>query len=931
MMHKMDVSVPGSSDGEDSLRNEFLAPPDGFGPLPFWFWNGDISESGIGEQLGAFHQAGVAGVVLHPRIGMSRKIPYLSDRFMELAEYAVNTAQSLGLQVMLYDEAMYPSGSAHGMVVAANPEHASMGLRITEIPVAALAPNPPRIGSVPVRAEAGHARIALLAIHHAPGQEADFRHPCGDTAPGFPENPPDPIAMRNKAIVETDTLVLSTTHTGVGFSAPEGEDWSLLLCERVPTGGTIRGLHAGEDDGEPGAPASADLLNPDAVRSFLSITHERYASRLGSHFGSTIPGFFTDEPSLPGRNAAPDLVPWTHDFINDWLEQGLRVEDIALLRWDSASGDRHMLVRSRFRKALAERLGRTYYAALSHWCEAHHLLLAGHPEGSMDVGTLRHFGIPGQDLVWRWVSPEGDSALMGPHSTMAKSTADLARRWGKRRNANECFGCCGPAGIQWAFSADDMKWMLDWLFVRGTNLIIPHAFFYSLDGPIRYGERPPDVGPNNLWWPEYPRISAYIRRLSWLRTDSRELATVAVLCREDWVPWRSVAPLYRNQIGFQYVEESDVCANGVILEHGLLEVGADTYAVLVMENPSGFSPEAHALMARFQSAGGCVLPIPPEMDPSDLEALPSRIRDHVRGQGEGDLLPSVHPSCGDLRMAMMEKGGDLFFLLTNEGEAPVETTLAVSSGTAGDRWEQWNPWAGTIRRIWPLKPHPLPIHGKSAPTPVSLSISLERRESMVVRRVRGACPAGKEEWACIPSATRDLLLDLSQGWTISGASLSEAMTMNRLEPWEHMPSLSGLAGTIRYVRLFSIQPVQGARYELDLGDVGELARVRVNGRDTDCRLWRPYVYDVTALLRDGENHLLVEVTNSLAHRYEAEAVSQLSEPLPRLRSGLLGPVRLWRVPGGQAQEPGDQPAADSRRLFRKYISMSVPTIAKLST
>ena len=47
---------------------------------------------------------------------------------------------------------------------------------------------------------------------------------------------------------------------------------------------------------------------------------------------------------------------------------------------------------------------------------------------------------------------------------------------------------------------DEMKWYTDWLFVRGANLLCPHAFFYSLrDG--RSNERPPDVGVNNLWRP----------------------------------------------------------------------------------------------------------------------------------------------------------------------------------------------------------------------------------------------------------------------------------------------------------------------------------------------------------------------------------------------------------------------------------------------
>ena len=46
----------------------------------------------------------------------------------------------------------------------------------------------------------------------------------------------------------------------------------------------------------------------------------------------------------------------------------------------------------------------------------------GHPSGSMDIGTLRYFQVPGQDLVWRYVEP-GPKALNGPHSTMAKGAS----------------------------------------------------------------------------------------------------------------------------------------------------------------------------------------------------------------------------------------------------------------------------------------------------------------------------------------------------------------------------------------------------------------------------------------------------------------------------------------------------------------------------
>src|SRR5699024_6304955 len=83
----------------------------------------------IREQIKDFYEKGVEGFVLHPRIGIPQDIEYLSDSFMEFVAFAVEEAHKLGMQVILYDEAMYPSGAANGKVVQSNPKFASRGLR----------------------------------------------------------------------------------------------------------------------------------------------------------------------------------------------------------------------------------------------------------------------------------------------------------------------------------------------------------------------------------------------------------------------------------------------------------------------------------------------------------------------------------------------------------------------------------------------------------------------------------------------------------------------------------------------------------------------------------------------------------------------------------------------------------------------------------
>jgi hypothetical protein len=71
------------------------------------------------------------------------------------------------------------------------------------------------------------------------------------------------------------------------------------------------------------------------------------------------------------------------------------------------------------------------YKTLADWCEAHGIGPTGHPAGSDDIGLLEHFHIPGQDVVWRYVAPEGDKAVTGHHSTMSKCSSDAARHRGR--------------------------------------------------------------------------------------------------------------------------------------------------------------------------------------------------------------------------------------------------------------------------------------------------------------------------------------------------------------------------------------------------------------------------------------------------------------------------------------------------------------------
>ena len=87
----------------------------------------------------------------------------------------------------------------------------------------------------------------------------------------------------------------------------------------------------------------------------------------------------------------------------------------------------------------------------------------------------------------------------------------------------------------------------------------------------------------------------------------------------------------------------------------------------------------------------------------------------------------------------------------------------------------------------------------------------------------------------------------------------------------------------------------GRRTELDLGQVNVSAEVFVNGRSAGIRVAAPFRFDLTGLLRPGDNAIEVRVANTLAPHY---TVTFWPRSPTNTVSGLAGPVvlRQWGKP-----------------------------------
>ncbi|MDW7659026.1 MAG: hypothetical protein SCM11_17800, partial [Bacillota bacterium] len=509
---------------------------------------------------------------------------------------------------------------------------------------------------------------------------------------------------------------------------------------------------------------------------------------------------------------------------------------------------------------------------LSRWCSDHGIALTGHPAQSDEIGLLRHFQIPGQDLVLRWVAPEDEKGITGRDSTLAKCCADAARHAGRMRNAVEYLGCCvrNQPAQGWDLPPEDMKWYLDWLAVRGVNLFIPHAFYYSLRGQ-RAGERPPDVGPAQTWWSEYRDWARYMKRLSHLMTGCVTINPVAVLCTDDHLPWKIARILLENQLDFNYLEESYLSATACIRDSRLV-VGPYAYRSILVEDPALFSDSTREKLAECRRAGLDLIIWPDHADEAGnpwLAKLLSASPVSVRGRTDPDT------PLDSLRITCQQRGDDQFVLMTNEGTCDLDFFLTV-------RFTQqkpvlWDPWAGS----WSSVP------AKNRNEGLEFCMQLLEHQSLVllftgvVNKLAGHFP---EELmgSCMNKPTE--IRHLDGQWTLSfpATGLSVMRDSSELVSWQLILEDPTFSGQAVYATVFHLKQQETGSVILDLGEVHDAATVFVNDNKTVTQYWHPYRYDITHAVQPGDNTLTVTVMNSISCRMDRIAKT----------SGLLGPVRL---------------------------------------
>lgn len=98
--------------------------------IPMGAITGDFNREQIRTMLNRYAEAGITQFLIYPRDGCD--VEYMSERWLEICGDIIEYAAMIDMDIWLYDEFNWPSGTCFGKVIENNPEYAAHHVMITD-------------------------------------------------------------------------------------------------------------------------------------------------------------------------------------------------------------------------------------------------------------------------------------------------------------------------------------------------------------------------------------------------------------------------------------------------------------------------------------------------------------------------------------------------------------------------------------------------------------------------------------------------------------------------------------------------------------------------------------------------------------------------------------------------------------------------------
>ena len=154
------------------------------------------------------------------------------------------------------------------------------------------------------------------------------------------------------------------------------------------------------------------------------------------------------------------------------------------------------------------------------------------------------------------------------------------------------------------------------------------------------------------------------------------------------------------------------------------------------------------------------------------------------------------------------------------------------------------------------------------------------------------------------------MLTITSPWKVTfqeGRGAPQSAIFDKLTSWSENSEggIKYFSGTATYQNTFKIPMIaKGTGYEIDLGEVKNIAEVIINGKNLGTVWKKPFKVNISEGLKVGDNTLEIKVTNLWVNRLIGDAQPDVKTKItfttmpfyqanaPLLPSGLMGPVLI---------------------------------------
>ena len=873
--------------------DEFSWPPITAQQKPWaynWWMGSAVDKTNLTHELERYAAAGLGGIHIIPiygAIGFEDKyLNYLSPQWMEMLGWAVSEAHRLGMGV----DMTTGSGWCFG------------GPQVTDTDA--------------------NASVVVKTYTIQAGETLKQKFPPATTQALVAFSP------EGKARELTDKI----SAAGEVTFAPAAGTWTVYAITQKPSGQKVKRAGPG------GEGWMLNLIYPHAMDDFLAPFTTAFANYSGP------------KPRAQYHDSYEYRSDWSPDFLAQFEKRrGYKLQTELPALFSKGDSDRANRVKCDYRQTVSEIMAEESLPRWVQWSHDHGFITRNEAHGS-----------PGNwlDLYAAADIPETEMFHTDRNKLISKFASSAAHVAGHPLAAAET-----GTWLEEHFTEklSDVKYLFDDMFLSGINHIFYHGCCYSPDEagwPGWHFYASLEMNPRNPIWRDADAVNAYAARVQsvlqsgqpdndillywntgdfWMQPGDKLLPQLTVHAR-DWFEGqpigRAAKELWDKGDAFDYVSDAQLKTAKVV--DGKIQMPGGNYQVIVVPECKYIPLETFKQLIALADRGATV--IFEKRMPDDISG--SNVTNESEGEFIGLRTLSAYSfedhsfDLGGKKYFTTGKGlvetGDLFHWLAQSVKKEQMVLFDLSfvrrsfdggwnyfiANRSQAKFDNWLFLARSAQFIVIFDP----MTGKSGLAARNkdgqLHLQLAAGESVILRAFGDKNLAGP---AWNYRETKGQPMKITGPWNVKfilgGPTLPADFQTAQLASWTTFPDTNcqAFAGTAHYATTFE---ADHAKLELDLGDVRQSARVRVNGTDYGTLITPPFRVRLDNLKRTG-NRLEVEVTSVAANRirdldrrgikwktfHDINIVDINYKPFdaadwPLTECGLLGPVTLTPVISG---------------------------------